>query len=285
MAHHLPASSSLRELRLAGAVPSAFPPHPLPHLQELPATHKKRPPAIREAGIDSWQISAAPVQQPGEGDSAEGEYDAAAALATNAPGPLEGGLPEGAPGRLSRATSLTLAAGPLQHGAKALSRQNSFSDAGEEAAGAPLRSARRQLHNLQSNATSYESAVEMQSDAEREEAAAASSQGQAGRLLSIPPTPEGPAVDDTAGTEAGEGEVGRSLAGIWRLVKSLGSEKALHGLGAARTIKHACPALPAAGRSPPLPDCFTLFLCCPGPAVRQAAQILGVVWQHTQAGC
>ncbi len=181
---------------------------PPKNLQELPATHKKRPPAIREAGIDSWQISAAPVQHPGEGDSAEGEYDAAAALATDAPGPLEAALPEGAPGRLSRATSLTLAAGPLQHGAKALSRQNSFSEAGgEEAAGAPLRSARRQLHNLQSNATSYESAVEMHSDAEHEEAAAAAA-GSQGRLLSIPPTPEGPAADDTAGAEApAEGEV------------------------------------------------------------------------------
>lgn len=199
-------------------------------LQELPATHKKRPPAIREAGIDSWQISAAPLQHP-EGDGAEGEYDAAAALAAGAPGPLEAALPDGAPGRLSRATSLTLAAGPLQHGAKALSRQNSFSSAAGEdaaaAAGAPLRSARRQLHNLQSNATSYESAVEMHSDAEREEAAAAAgSQGQVGRLLSIPPTPEGPAADDTAGAEAGEGEV--SCGWSARLCRSCWDLQAVH---------------------------------------------------------
>ena len=185
--------------------------------QELPATHKKRPPAIREAGIDSWQISAAPVQQPEGGDSAAGEYDAAAALAAGAPGPLEAALPEGAAGRLSRATSLTLAAGPLQQGAKALSRQNSFSSAagGEEeaavAAGA-ARTVRRQLHSLQSNATSYESAVEMHSEAEAEEAAAAG--GQAGRQLSIPPTPEAPAADDTAAAEApvAEGEVGGGAA-------------------------------------------------------------------------
>ncbi|PRW32634.1 epidermal growth factor receptor substrate 15-like 1 [Chlorella sorokiniana] len=235
--------------------------------QELPATHKKRPPAIREAGIDSWQISAAPVQQPGEQDDAEGDYDAAAALATNAPGPLEGGLPEGGPGRLSRATSLTLAAGPLQHGVKALSRQNSFSGAAGEEAGAPLRSARRQLHNLQSNATSYESAVEMHSDAEREEAAAAAaagSQGQAGRLLSIPPTPEGPGADDTAGAEAGEGEAPPS-AKLRKSWESFGS-----------TPKPGADGTPAAGGQQQMNEAVVAAAMAAGMEFMRQLQAAGV---------
>jgi hypothetical protein len=155
------------------------------------ASHKKRPPAIRDAHIDTWQITAAPPPPPAavaeqqQLQAAHEPYDAAAAampyagllaasaLAADAPGPLEAAHSQGA-GRLSRATSLHLAAGPLECGVQALSHQGSLELGGLTAAAAAAMAAeaadalsyhdpqQQQQHYYHSAATSYQSALEVQ---------------------------------------------------------------------------------------------------------------------------
>jgi hypothetical protein len=186
------------------------------------ASHKKRPPAIRDAHIDTWQIAAAapppPVavaeqqqaQQQQLLQAAHEPYGAAAAaaaapyagllaasaLAADAPGPLEAALPQGA-GRLSRATSLQLAAGPLECGVQALSHQGSLELGALTAAAAAAMAAEaaealsyhdpHQQQHYHSAATSYQSALEVQEgelelalQQEEEEAAAAAAAAQQG---------------------------------------------------------------------------------------------------------
>jgi hypothetical protein len=123
-----------------------------------PSSHKKRPLAIRDARIDRWHISAATPPALPEEHSDAPQYGAAAALAPGAPGPLES--------HLSRAESLPLPAGPLEHGARALSRQNSADDL---VAAAQQAQRAQRAQPLQSGATSYQSA----NDHEEEEEAQA----------------------------------------------------------------------------------------------------------------
>ena len=142
--------------------------------QEPPASHRKRPPTIRDAHIDTWHIAAG--RGGAEHTAAAPQYEAAAAavLATAAPGPLES--------HLSRADSLALPAGPLEQGVQALSRHNSSDGLAEMAAAggealeeeeaaeeepdhAAVAAARLQH---QSGATSYQSIEEMASAAEEE---------------------------------------------------------------------------------------------------------------------
>lgn len=145
-------------------------------LQELSAAAKKRHPAIRDTNIDTWRIAASPAQHPAGGEEGSAPYDAAAAaaLAAGAPGPLEAALAPG--GSLSRATSLTMAVGPLQQGVAALSRQNSDgadeAEGGEGGLAAAVAAAlqHRQLPHYQSGGSSYQSAVELHSDGEADAA-------------------------------------------------------------------------------------------------------------------
>ena len=106
-----------------------------------PAHHKKRPPAIRDTHIDTWQIAAAPAPAPHDSAAEEAaEHDAAAAAADGAaPAALQAGA------GLSRATSLTLAA-------------DAAADASARAA-QPLPHL-AQLQHLHSTATSYHSALD-----------------------------------------------------------------------------------------------------------------------------
>ena len=116
--------------------------------------HKKRPPPIRDAHLDSWRIAAAVPLQDGDSELEDGD----APPAELPPGPLGEGLAAAqGGGGLSRAVSL--AARPLEAGAAALSRQNSF-DGGEAAAAAAAAQRAQQLH--ESAATSYQSALEAQ---------------------------------------------------------------------------------------------------------------------------
>ena len=153
------------------------------HAQELPAAGKKRHPAIRDTNLDTWRISTWPAQGSQEEQGVEAgaaPYDAAAAaaLAAAAPGPLEAALAPG--GGLSRAASLTLAAGPLQQGVAALSRQNS-ADLGEDCGGGGggASTQHRPLQHVLSGNTSYVSALEQPSDGEDEAAATAASEADA----------------------------------------------------------------------------------------------------------
>lgn len=107
-----------------------------------PAHHKKRPPAIRDTHIDTWQIAAAPALAPHDSAAEEAAEHDAAAKAADGAAPA---VPPCGGASLSRATSLTLAA-------------DAAADASARAA-QPLPH-RAQLQHLHSTATSYHSALD-----------------------------------------------------------------------------------------------------------------------------
>ncbi|KAL4421457.1 hypothetical protein ABPG75_010748 [Micractinium tetrahymenae] len=117
-----------------------------PRAEPQGASHKKRPPPIRDAHIDTWRIAAAP---------AGGATDALDSGADGAPrDDAAGQLQAAGTGGLSRATSLVPGAGPLAAG------DNSAE--GLEAAAAEAAAHQQHQQLLPSGGTSYVSALEAQ---------------------------------------------------------------------------------------------------------------------------